>query len=235
MSAPPDTAGVRTPPLNPLIFKDSGFALSKIYQCSVFRSIEGASRGTPGGGSPTLRAAPPPPPKAPQRGVIGPPKGRGRAAPLSGLSAAPSTPRGTPDGVPPASPAPPPVPVRQRKGQAKRAGAEAPERGWKKSKWWRRSRPQAAGSGNVGKAGQPVGRGGGSRWATPRVVHGVSLPLSTGREAPAGRAAISTSPLPGGPFRPPLGACSAPQGSRLPFRKSSEYTCLSSGPPEARF
>ena len=105
----------------------------------------------------------------------------------------------------------------------------------KKSKLRRRSRPQAAGSGNVGKAGQPVGRGGGSRWATPRVVHGVSLPLSTGREAPAGRAAISTSPLPGGPTRPPLGACSAPQGSRLPFRKSSEYTCLSSGPPEARF
>ena len=94
---------------------------------------------------------------------------------------------------------------------------------------------QAAGSGNVGKAGQPVGRGGGSRWAAPRAVHGVSLLLSTGREAPAGRAAISTSPLPGGPTRPPLGACSAPQGSRLPFRKSSEYTCLSSGPPEARF
>lgn len=122
-------------------------------------------------------------------------------------------------------------------GRGKRsAQGRQPRRGvGKKSKLRRRSRPQAAGSGNVGKAGQPVGRGGGSRWATPRVVHGVSLPLSTGREAPAGRAAISTSPLPGGPFRPPLGACSAPQGSRLPFRKSSEYTCLSSGPPEARF
>ena len=119
--------------------------------------------------------------------------------------------------------------------QAKRAGAAAPEGVGKKSKWWRRLRPQAASGGNVGKAGQPVGRGGGSRWAAPRAVHGVSLLLSTGREAPAGRAAISTSPLPGGPFRPPLGACSAPQGSRLPFRKSSEYTCLSSGPPEARF
>lgn len=119
--------------------------------------------------------------------------------------------------------------------QAKRAGAAAPERGWKKSKWWRRSRPQAASGGNVGKAGQPVGRGGGSRWAAPRAVHGVSLLLSTGREAPAGRVAISTSPRPGGPIRPPLGAFSAPQGSRLPFRKSSEYTCLSSGPPEARF
>ena len=100
MSAPPDTAGVRTPPLKSLIFKDSGFALSKIYQCGVFRSIEGASRGTPGGGSPTLRAAPPPPPKAPQRGVIRPPEGRGRAAPLSALRAPLRPPWGTPTGFP---------------------------------------------------------------------------------------------------------------------------------------
>ena len=236
MSAPPDTAGVRTPPLNPLIFKDSGFALSKIYQCSVFRSIEGASRGTPEGGSPTLRAAPPPPPKAPQRGVIGPPKGRGRAAPLSGLSAAPSTPRGTPDGVPPASPAPPPVPVRQRKGQAKRAGAEAPERGWKKNQSCgadRGRRPPA-----VEMWGRP-----GSRWAGVGAAGGQPPGLSTGCPCLCPRAAKRRPVAQRSPHLHCLGVLSgplwgpvfAPQGSRLPFRKSSEYTCLSSGPPEARF
>lgn len=196
-----------------------------------------------------LRGAPPegvPPPfgrlplplqKPPRGGWSGPPRGGGVPPPCPAFRPPLRPPGGTPDGVPPASPAPPPVSVRQRKGLASEArrGGSPGEGLEKKSKLRRRSRPQAAGSGNVGKAGQPVGRGGGSRWATPRVVHGVSLPLSTGREAPAGRAAISTSPLPGGPTRPPLGACSAPQGSRLPFRKSSEYTCLSSGPPEARF
>ena len=236
MSAPPDTAGVRTPPLKSLIFKDSGFALSKIYQCGVFRSIEGASRGTPRGGSPTLRAAPPPPPKAPQRGVIRPPEGRGRAAPLSALRAPLRPPWGTPTGFPRLRRLPLLSLFGNGRGASEARRGGSPGEGLEKNQSGGADRGrQAAGSGNVGKAGQPVGRGGGSRWATPRVVHGVSLPLSTGREAPAGRAAISTFPLPGGPTRPPLGACSAPQGSRLPFRKSSEYTCLSSGPPEARF
>ena len=76
--------------------------------------------------------------------------------------------------------------------------------------------------------GQPVGSPPGCPRGVPAPVHGPAKP-------PTGRVAISTSPPPGGPTRPPLGACSAPQGSRLPFRKSSEYTCLSSGPPEARF
>lgn len=182
----------------------------------------------PSGGSPS-------PSKSPPEGGDRTPQGAGACRPPVSPSGSPSTPLGHPYGVPPASPAPPPVRSGNEGGKRSAQGRQ-PRRGvGKKSKLRRRSRPQAAGSGNVGKAGQPVGRGGGSRWATPRVVHGVSLPLSTGREAPAGRAAISTSPLPGGPFRPPLGACSAPQGSRLPFRKSSEYTCLSSGPPEARF
>ena len=237
MSAPPDTAGVRTPPLKSLIFKDSGFALSKIYQCSVFRSIEDASRGTPGGGSPTLRAAPPPPLKAPQRGVSRSPKGRGRAAPLSGLSAAPSTPWGTPAGFPRLRRLPLlPLFGNERGWQAKRAGAERPGEGLEKIKvvapiaaarppaveMWGRWGSRWAGAGAAG--GQPPGcpRG------VPAPVHGPAKP-------PTGRAAISTSPPPGGPTRPPLGACFAPQGSRLPFRKSSEYTCLSSGPPEARF
>lgn len=187
MSAPPDTAGVRTPPFKSLIFKDSGFALSKIYQCGVFRSIEGASRGTPGGGSPALRAAPPPPPKAPQRGVNRPPKGRGRAAPLSGLSAAPSTPRGHPDGVPPASPAPPPVPVRQRKGGKRSAQGRQPRRGVeKKSKWWRRSRPPGRRQWKCGEGraaggqgwGQPVGNPPGCPRGVPASVH---RPRSAGR------------------------------------------------------
>ena len=76
---------------------------------------------------------------------------------------------------------------------------------------------QAASGGNVGKAGQPVGRGGGSRWAAPRAVHGVSLLLSTGREAPAGRAAISTSPPLGvqlGPlWGPVVGSWAGPRPS----------------------
>lgn len=183
----------------------------------------------PSGGSPS-------PSKSPPEGGNPTPRGAGACRPPVSPSGSPSTPLGHPYGVPPASPAPPPVPVRQRKGASEARRGGSPGEGLEKNQSGGADRGrQAAGSGNVGKAGQPVGRGGGSRWATPRVVHGVSLPLSTGREAPAGRAAISTSPLPGGPTRPPLGACSAPQGSRLPFRKSSEYTCLSSGPPEARF
>ena len=183
MSAPPDTAGVRTPPLKSLIFKDSGFSLSKIYQCSVFRSIEDASRGTPGGGSPTLRAAPPPPPKAPQRGVSGSPKGRGRAAPLSGRWPPLRPPWGTPTGFPrPFWPAPPPVSVRQWRGMGKRSaqGRQPRRRGWKKIKvvapiaaarppaveMWGRRGSRWAGVGAAG--GQPPGcpRG------VPASVHG---------------------------------------------------------------
>ena len=135
--------------------------LSKIYQCSVFRSIEDASRGTPGGGSPTLRAAPPPPPKAPQRGVIRPPEGRGRAAPLSALRA-PLRPPGAPLRGSPGFAGSPSCPcsAMERGGQAKRAGAAAPERGWKKIKVVApiaAARPPA-----VEMWGRP-----GSRWAAP--------------------------------------------------------------------
>ena len=120
--------------------------------------------------------------------------------------------------------------------QAKRAGAAAPEGVGKKSKWWRRSRPKAASGGNVGKARKSVGRGGGSRWAAPRAVHGVSLPLSTDRRSRSPVAQRSPHlHRPGVLLGPLWGPVFAPQGSRLPFRKSSEYTCLSSGPPEARF
>lgn len=236
MSAPPDTAGVRTPPLKSLIFKDSGFALSKIYQCSVFRSIEDASRGTPGGGSPTLRAAPPPPPKAPQRGVSRSPKGRGRAAPLSGRWPPLRPPLGHPYGVPPAILAGSPSrPVWQRRGKRSAQGV-SPEKGLEKNQscgadrgrrppaveMWGRRGSRWAGVGAAG--GQPPGLSTGCPCLCPR----------TGEAARRSRSDLHISTA-GGPTRPPLGACFAPQGSRLPFRKSSEYTCLSSGPPEARF
>ena len=186
MSAPPDTAGVRTPPLKSLIFKDSGFALSKIYQCSVFRSIEGASRGTPGGGSPTLRAAPPPPPKAPQRGVIRPPKGRGRAAPLSALRA-PLRPPGAPLRGSPGFAGSPSCPCSATEGGKRSAQGRQPRRGvGKKSKWWRRSRPPGRRQWKCGEGraaggqgwGQPVGNPPGCPRGVPASVHG---PRSAGR------------------------------------------------------
>lgn len=206
MSAPPDTAGVRTPPLKSLIFKDSGFALSKIYQCSVFRSIEDASRGTPGGGSPTLRAAPPPPPKAPQRGVGRSPKGRGRAAPLSGRWPPLRPPWGTPTGFPrPFWPAPPPVRSGSEGGKRSAQGV-SPEKGLEKIKVAApiaaagRQRWKCGEGEEVGGQGwgQPVGSPRGCPRGVPASVHGPAKPL-------AGRAAISTSPPPGGPTRPPLG------------------------------
>ena len=201
---------------------------------SVFGLFSDRSRGTPAG-FPRPPGGSPSPSKSPPEGGNPTPQGAGACRPPVSPSGSPSTPRGTPAGFPRLRRPPLPSGL-ATKGASEARRALARRRGWKKNQSGGADRGrQAAGSGNVGKAGQPVGRGGGSRWATPRVVHGVSLPLSTGREAPAGRAAISTSPLPGGPTRPPLGACSAPQGSRLPFRKSSEYTCLSSGPPEARF
>ena len=171
---PPEAAGFRTPPPNPLIFKTFVFALSKIYQCSVFRSIEGASRGTPGGGSPPFGRLPLPLQKPPRGGRPGPPRGGGVPPPCQPFGL-PFDPPGHPYGVPPASPAPPPVRSGSEGGKRSAQGV-SPERGWKKSKLRRRSRPQAAGSGNVGKARQSVGRGGGSRWAAPGLSTGCPCP-----------------------------------------------------------
>lgn len=237
MSAPPDTAGVRTPPLKSLIFKDSGFALSKIYQCGVFRSIEGASRGTPRGGSPTLRAAPPPPPKAPQRGVIRPPEGRGRAAPLSALRAPLRPPWGTPTGFPRLRRLPLLSLFGNGRGQAKRAGAVAPERGWKKIKVVApiaAARPPA-----VEMWGRP-----GSRWAGVGAAGGQPPGLSTGCPCLCPRAAKRRPVAQRSPHLHCPGVQLGPLwGPVLPrrahdFRSGSlvsTYTCLSSGPPEARF
>ena len=121
----------------------------------------------PSGGSPS-------PSKSPPEGGDPTPQGAGACRPPVRPTAAPSTPLGHPCGVPPASPAPPPAPVRQWKGVGKRsAQGRQPRRGvGKKSKLRRRSRPQAASGGNVGKARQSVGRGGGSRWAAPGLSTG---------------------------------------------------------------
>lgn len=120
-------------------------------------------------------------------------------------------------------------------GQAKRAGAAAPERGWKKIKVVApiaAARPPAVEMwGRPGSRWAGVGAAGGQPPGCPR---GVPAPVHGPRSAGRSRSDLHISTA-GGPTRPPLGACSAPQGSRLPFRKSSEYTCLPSGPPEARF
>lgn len=198
--------------------------------------------------SKALRGAPPegvPPPfgrlplplqKPPRGGVSRSPKGRGRAAPLSGRWPPLRPPWGAPTGFPrPFWPAPPPVRSGSEGGKRSAQGV-SPEKGLEKIKVAApiaaagRQRWKCGEGEEVGGQGwgQPVGSPRGCPRGVPASVHGPAKPL-------AGRAAISTSPPPGGPTRPPLGACSAPQGSRLPFRKSSEYTCLSSGPPEARF
>ena len=103
--------------------------------------------------------------------------------------------------------------------QAKRAGAAAPEGVGKKSKWWRRSRPPGRQRWKCGEGRAAGGQGWGQPVGSPRAVHGVSLLLSTGREAPAGRAAISTSPPPGvllGPLWGPVVGSGA--GPRPSFR-----------------
>lgn len=202
-----------------------------------FSLDRGRFAGHPRRGFPHPLGGSPSPSKSPPEGGDPTPQGAGACRPPVRPLASPSTPLGHPCGVPPASPAPPPAPVRQWKGVGKRsAQGRQPRRGvGKKSKWWRRSRPLGRQRWKCGEGraaggqgwGQPVGSPPGCPRGVPAPVHG---PRSAGRSR--SDLHISTA---GGPTRPPLGACFAPQGSRLPFRKSSEYTCLSSGPPEARF
>lgn len=148
---------------------------------SIGTSRTGASRGTPGGGSPTLRAAPPPPPKAPQRGVIGPPKGRGRAAPLSGRWPPLRPPWGTPTGFPLLRRLPLPSGL-ATKGASEARRALARRRGWKKIKVVApiaAARPPA-----VEMWGRP-----GSRWAGVGAAGGQPPGLSTGCPCSCPRAA----------------------------------------------
>ena len=166
----------------------------------------------PSGGSPS-------PSKSPPEGGDPTPQGAGACRPPVSPSGSPSTPRGTPTGFPRLRRLPLLSLFGNGRGQAKRAGAAAPERGWKKIKVVApiaavgRQRWKCGEGGAVGGQGwgQPVGSPPGCPRGVPASVHGPAKP-------PTGRVAISTSPPPGGPTRPPLGAFFAPQGSRLPFQ-----------------
>lgn len=123
----------------------------------------------PSGGSPSPSKSPP------EGGDRTPPRGGGVPPPCQPFGL-PFDPPGHPYGVPPASPAPPPVRSGSEGGKRSAQGRQ-PRRGvGKKSKLRRRSRPQAASGGNVGKARQSVGRGGGSRWAAPGLSTGCPCP-----------------------------------------------------------
>lgn len=161
----------------------------------------------PSGGSPS-------PSKSPPEGGDPTPQGAGACRPPVRPFGRPFDPPGAPLRGSPGFAGSPSCPCSAMKGVGKRSaqGRNAPERGWKKSKWWRRLRPPGRQQWKCGEGRAAGGQGWGQPVGSPQAVHGVSLPLSTGREAPAGRAAISTSPLPGGPFRPPLGACFCPAG-----------------------
>ena len=180
---------------------------------SVFGLFSDRSRGTPSGGSPGFAGSPSPSKSPPEGGKSAPPRGGGVPPPCPAVGLPFDPPGAPPPGVPPASPAPPPASVwqRSRASEARRGGSPGEGVG-KKSKWWRRSRPPGRQRWKCGEGRAAGGQGWGQPVGSPRAVHGVSLLLSTGREAPAGRVAISTSPPLGGPTRPPLGACFCPAG-----------------------
>ena len=143
---------------------------------AAFFARSKALRGAPPEGVPPPFGRLPLPLQKPPRGGDPTPRGAGACRPPVRPSAAPSTPLGHPYGVPPASPAPPPVRSGNEGGKRSAQGRQ-PRRGvGKKSKLRRRSRPQAASGGNVGKARQSVGRGGGSRWAAPGLSTGCPCP-----------------------------------------------------------
>ena len=141
-----------------------------------------------------LRGAPPegvPPPfgrlplplqKPPRGGVIRPPEGRGRAAPLSGRRPPLRPPWGTPTGFPRLRRLPLPSGL-AAKGASEARRALARRRGWKKIKV---AAPIAAAGRQRWKCGEGEavgGQGWGQPVGSPRAVHGVSLPLSTDRRS----------------------------------------------------
>ena len=157
-------------------------------------------------GVPPASPAPPPPPKAPQRGVIGPPRGGGVPPPCPAFRPPLRPPWGTPTGFPRLRRLPLLSLFGNGRGQAKRAGAAAPERGWKKIKvvapiaaarppaveMWGRWGSRWAGVGAAG--GQPPGLSTGCPCLCPRTGEAAhrsrsDLHISTARgsnSAPSG-------------------------------------------------
>ena len=157
----------------------------------------------PSGGSPS-------PSKSPPEGGDPTPRGAGACRPPVRPLASPSTPLGHPYGVPPAILAGSPSRLclaMERDGQAKRAGAAAPEKGLKKNQ---------SGGADCGRRPPAVEMWGrpGSRWAgvgaaggqPPGCPRGVPAPVHGPRSAGRSRSDLHISTA-GGPTRPPLGAC----------------------------
>lgn len=146
----------------------------------------------PSGGSPSPHNSPP-------KGGSGTPQGAGTCRPPVRPSAAPSTPSGHPCGVPPAcgrlplplglsteggGGMPRPVPLASEARRADRPGV-----GVEKFQSCRRVRSrQAAWRWGCGEGRVAGGQGWGQPVGSACAVHGVSLLLPTGREAPAGPA-----------------------------------------------
>lgn len=178
-------------------------------------------RGAPPEGFPHPSGGSPSPSKSPPEGGKPAPRGAGACRPPVSPSGSPSTPLGHPYGVPPAILAGSPSRLcSAMKGVGKRsAQGVSPEKGLEKNQSGGADcGRQVASGGNVGKARKSVGRGGGSRWAALGLSTGCPcLCPRTGVAARRSRSDLHISTA-GGPTRPPLGAFSAPQGSRLPFQ-----------------
>ena len=198
---------------------------------SVFGLFSERSRGTPAG-FPRPPGGSPSPSKSPPEGGNRAPQGAGACRPPVSPSGSPSTPLGHPCGVPPPSGRLPLLPLfgNERGWQAKRAGAVAPERGWKKIKV---AAPIAAAGRQrwkCGEGGAVGGQGWGQPVGSPWAVHGVSLLLSTDRRSrpPVAqrsphlhRPGVQLGPL-WGPIRPWSGGQTIPgrpswSGSRPAF------------------
>ena len=130
----------------------------------------------PPGGSPSPSKSPP------EGGESTPPRGGGVPPPCQPFGL-PFDPPGAPLRGSPGFAGSSSRSVWQRRGQAKRAGAAAPEKGLEKIKV---AAPIAAAGRQRWKCGEGEavgGQGWGQPVGSPRAVHGVSLPLSTDRRS----------------------------------------------------
>lgn len=198
---------------------------------SVFGLFSERSRGTPAG-FPRPPGGSPSPSKSPPEGGDRAPQGAGACRPPVRPFGRPFDPPGAPLRGSPGFAGSPSCPCSAMKGVGKRSaqGRNAPERGWKKSKWWRRSRPPGRQRWKCGEGGAVGGQGWGQPVGSPRAVHGVSLLLSTDRRSrpPVAqrsphlhRPGVQLGPL-WGPIRPWSGGQTIPgrpswSGSRPAF------------------